>query len=105
MELSALSSFFVPHPKSCVGGQCCHMSEQCLANISVLMSMVFSVLLCIPYSGSAGDKAILVPGITLGPMPSTRESHLSKSFLRPRKWGKENPRSNELRNWLFVKLC
>jgi len=80
------------------------MSEQCLANISVLMSMAFSVLLCIPYFGSAGDKSILVPGITLGPMPSTRKSHLSKSFLRPRKWGKEKPSGNELSHQLFVKL-
>lgn len=76
----------------------------CLANVSVLMSMVFSVLLCIPYSGSAGDKSILVPGITLGPMPSTRESHLSKSFLRPIKQGKENSSGNESSNQLFVKL-
>lgn len=64
------------------------------ANSGVLMNVDFAVLPCIPYS--AGDKSMLVPEITLGPMPSTSESHLSKSLLRPVKWGKENPNGNEL---------
>lgn len=46
---------------------------------------------------------MLVPEITLGPMPSTRESHLSKSFVRPRNRGKENPNGNELSCQISVK--